>query len=186
MSIQGSLAEHSLPEIVQLIAGSSKTGCLHLSESGASGQIYIVEGGIVHAQIGAVSGDEAVYQLAIWDRGEFRFENGAVSGAGTVTRDNTTLLMEAARRLDEWRVLRKKLPSLDLVPEFVIPETKEAQINLNTSEWLLLSKIDGRRSIRGIAQACGLSNFDACKILYGLVATSLIRLAEPSSAARPA
>jgi hypothetical protein len=51
--------------------------------------------------------------------------------------------MEAARRLDEWRVLSKKVPSVDMVPEFVVQDSREGQINLNTSEWLILSKIDG-------------------------------------------
>jgi hypothetical protein len=84
--------------------------------------------------------------------------------------------MEAARRLDEWRVLSKKIPSTEMVPEFVVQENREGQINLNTSEWLILSKIDARRSIKAIAAACGLSVFDAAKILYGLIATGLIRL----------
>jgi hypothetical protein len=88
--------------------------------------------------------------------------------------------MEAARRLDEWRVLSKKIPSVELVPQFVILENREGQINLNTSEWLILSKIDGQRSIKQIAQASGLSVFDAAKILYGLIATGLIRLKDAS------
>jgi hypothetical protein len=86
--------------------------------------------------------------------------------------------MEAARRLDEWRVLSKKIPSIDLIPEFVVQESREGQINLNTSEWLILSKIDGHRSVKAIGQASGLSVFDASKILYGLIATGLIRLRE--------
>ena len=65
--------------------------------------------------------------------------------------------MEAARRLDEWRVLSKKIPSTDMIPEFVVQENREGQINLNTSEWLILSKIDGHRSIKAIAAASGLS-----------------------------
>ena len=91
--------------------------------------------------------------------------------------------MEAARRLDEWRVLSKKIPSTDMVPEFVVQENREGQINLNTSEWLILSKIDGHRSVKTIAAAAGLSVFDAAKILYGLIATGLIRLREPGRAA---
>ncbi len=94
--------------------------------------------------------------------------------------------MEAARRLDEWRVLSKKIPSVDLIPEFVILENREGQINLNTMEWLLLSKIDGQRSVRGIAKAAGLSVFDAAKLLYGLVATGLIRLKDPAVVAAAA
>ena len=91
--------------------------------------------------------------------------------------------MEAARRLDEWRVLSKKIPSVDLVPEFVILESREGQINLNTMEWLLLSKIDGQRSVKQIAAAAHMGVFDTAKLLYGLVATSLIRLKEPGPAA---
>jgi hypothetical protein len=93
--------------------------------------------------------------------------------------------MEAARRLDEWRVLSKKIPSVDLVPEFVIQESREGQINLNTVEWLLLSKVDGRRTLRAIGAATGLSAFDAAKVLYGLVATGLIRLKEPAGGDAP-
>lgn len=186
MSFQGSLSELPLPDVVQLVSSSGKTGCFHLTDGDIKGQIYIHEGKIVHAQVEDLSGEEAVYQLAIWSKGEFFFETGASVAANTITKTNTNLLMEAARRLDEWRVLQKKVPSMDLVPEFVIPEGREGQINLNTSEWLILSKIDGRRSIKAIANASSHSTFDACKILYGLIATNLIRLKEPVAAPAPA
>lgn len=185
MSFQGSLSELPLPDVVQLVSSSGKTGCFHLTDGDIKGQIYIQEGRIVHAQVEDLSGEEAMYQLAIWSKGEFFFETGASVAANTITKTNTNLLMEAARRLDEWRVLQKKVPSMDLVPEFVIPEGREGQINLNTSEWLILSKIDGRRSIKAIANASGHSTFEACKILYGLIATNLIRLREPPAAPAP-
>jgi hypothetical protein len=50
-------------------------------------------------------------------------------------------------------------------------------------EWLLLSKIDGLRSVRQIAAEARMGVFDAAKLLYGLVATNLIRLREKSPAA---
>jgi hypothetical protein len=185
MSFQGSLSELPLPDVIQLVSSSGKTGCFHLTDGDVKGQIYIQEGRIVHAQVEDLSGEEAVYQLAIWSRGEFFFETGATVAANTISKTNTNLLMEAARRLDEWRVLQKKVPSMELVPEFVIPEGREGQINLNTSEWLILSKIDGRRSIKAIANASSHSTFEACKILYGLIATNLIRLREPAAAPAP-
>jgi hypothetical protein len=190
MAFQGSLAELHLPDIIQLISVSGKTGVFHLTDGQLRGEIYLNEGKIVHAQLEDATGEEAVYALAIWRQGEFRFDPGEPTDRQTITKSNTNLLMEAARRLDEWRVLSKKIPSTDLVPEFVMQETREGQINLNTSEWLILSKIDGQRSVKGIAAASGLSVFDAAKMLYGLVAGNLIRLREPlggapTSAARP-
>jgi uncharacterized protein DUF4388 len=183
MAFQGSLAELHLPDIIQLISVSGKTGVFHLVDGPLKGQIYLHEGKIVHAALEDVLGEEAVYALAIWSQGDFKFEPGIATEQRTINKSNTNLLMEAARRLDEWRVLSKKIPSTDMIPEFVVQDAREGQINLNTSEWLILSKIDGGRSIKGIAQAANLSVFDASKILYGLVATGLIRLRDSTTSA---
>jgi hypothetical protein len=179
MAFQGSLAELHLPDIIQLVSVSGKTGVFHLNEGAQRGQIWLLDGRIVHSELDELAGEEAVYALAIWRKGEFRFEAGVAAPRHTIQKNNTSLLMEAARRLDEWRVLSKKIPSVDLVPEFVILDSREGQINLNTMEWLLLSKIDGRRSVKQIADATGMGVFDAAKLLYGLVATNLIRLRDP-------
>ena len=182
MAFQGSLAELHLPDIIQLISVSGKTGVFHLADGTLKGQIFLHDGQIVHAELEDASGEEAVYALAIWSRGDFKFEPGVATEHRTISRSNTNLLMEAARRLDEWRVLSKKIPSTEMVPEFVVQDNREGQINLNTSEWLILSKIDGNRSIKQIALASGLSVFDAAKILYGLIATGLIRLKDAGAA----
>lgn len=186
MAFQGSLAELHLPDIIQLISVSGKTGVFHLTDGGLKGQIYLNDGKIVHAELDDVAGEEAVYALAIWSQGDFRFDPGVATEHRTISKSNTNLLMEAARRLDEWRVLSKKVPSTDMIPEFVVQEGRDGQINLNTSEWLILSKIDGQRSVKSIAFAASLSVFDAAKILYGLIATGLIRLRQPAALARAA
>jgi hypothetical protein len=179
MAFQGSLSELHLPDIIQLVSVSGKTGVFHLADGPRHGQIWLLDGRIVHAEVDELAGEEAVYALAIWKSGEFRFEANAAAPRQSIQKSNTGLLMEAARRLDEWRVLSKKIPSVDLVPEFVILDSREGQINLNTMEWMLLSKIDGQRSVKQVATSAGISSFDAAKLLYGLVATNLIRLKEP-------
>ena len=182
MAFQGSLSELHLPDIIQLVSVSGKTGVFRLNDGAHHGNIWLHEGRIVHAEHDDLSGEEAVYALAIWRTGEFRFEAGVPTPRQSIQKSNTNLLMEAARRLDEWRVLSKKVPSVELVPEFVILESREGQINLNTMEWLLLSKIDGQRSVKQIAAAAGMSVFDSAKLLYGLVATNLIRLRQAGPA----
>src|SRR6266850_5386048 len=166
MAFQGSLAELHLPDIIQLVSVSGKTGVFHLVDGHLKGQIYLHEGRIVHATLDEVSGEEAVYALAIWNQGDFMFEPAAPSEVRTISKSNTNLLMEAARRLDEWRVLSKKIPSVEMIPEFVVPESREGQINLNTSEWLIITRIDGRRSIIEIGRTLSMSAFEVAKILY--------------------
>jgi len=179
VTFQGSLAELRLADLLQLVAVSAKTGVFHLSEGAARGEVYLSEGHLVHATLGATVGEEAIYALAGWEKGEFRFDPGVVAPRRSVEKSNTFLLMEAAQRLDEWKLISQRIASADLIPEFVVDQKEDGQINLNTREWMILSKIDGRRSINTIAAECGMPAFDACRLLYGLVSTNLIRLRDP-------
>jgi hypothetical protein len=131
---------------------------------------------MVHAAVGDLIGEEAIYSLAIWNHGEFQFNPGEDSDRQTITKSNTNLLMEAARRLDEWRVLSKKIPSVELVPELLARENRHEQVTLNPQEWMLITKIDGRRSIVEIGRALNMSSFDVAKILYGMITGELVQL----------
>jgi Domain of unknown function (DUF4388) len=180
MSLQGSLKHLQLADVIQLISVSGKTGMFHLKKEEHLGQIYLKDGNIVHAELDEIRGEEAVYELAIWNDGEFHFEPDVEPAVRTISKSNTNLLMEAARRLDEWRVLSRKIPNLDMIPEFVVDQGSDrGQIQLNTHEWLILSKINGKQDIRTIAQAANVAVFDICKVLYGLVTHGLVALKEP-------
>ena len=186
MSLQGSLKHLHLADVIQLISVSGKTGMFHLKKEDHVGQIYLKDGNIVHAEVDEIKGEEAVYELAIWSEGEFNFEPDVEPSVRTISKTNTNLLMEAARRLDEWRVLSKKIPSLDLIPEFVVDQNQDrGQIQLTTSEWLILSKINGKQDIRTISKNCNLAVFDVSKVLYGLVTHGLVSLKNPVIAPVP-
>ena len=180
---QGSLKELHLPDVIQLVSVSSKTGAFHLQKDNDEGIIYLEMGRIVHALLGTTEGEEAVYAMATWNEGSFRFVPEEAPPRHTITKNNTNLLMEAARRLDEWKVLSKKIPSLEMVPRFDMPQGKQGKINLNTQEWLILSKVNGNASIAEIAITSGLSPFDVAKMLYGLVTMNLVHLDPPKKGA---
>ena len=76
MAFQGSLSELHLPDIIQLVSVSGKTGVFRLIDGSHRGDIWLNEGRIVHAEHEDLAGEEAVYALAIWRTGEFRFEAG--------------------------------------------------------------------------------------------------------------
>src|ERR1051325_5113619 len=122
MAFQGSLKELPLPDIIQLVSVSGKTGKFTLSREHERGFIYLKNGQMVHAFVGDLIAEEAIYALDIWNAGEFQFNPGEEPDRQTITKSNTNLLMEAARRLDEWRVLSKKIPSVEYVPELLARE----------------------------------------------------------------
>ena len=180
MSFQGSLKELPLPDIIQLVSVSGKTGRFTLTRDNERGAIFLKNGQMVHAMIGELIGEEAIYALAIWNHGEFQFEPGAEADRQTISKSNTNLLMEAARRLDEWRVLSKKVPSVEYVPELLTRENRHEQITLNPQEWMIVTRIDGRRSIVDIGKTLNISSFDVAKILYGMITSELVSLKKKS------
>lgn len=180
MAFQGSLKELPLPDIIQLVSVSGKTGKFTLTRDAEHGFIFLKNGQMVHAALNDLVGEEAIYALAIWNSGEFQFNPGDEPDRQTINKSNTNLLMEAARRLDEWRVLSKKIPGVDYVPELLAREGRHEQVTLNPHEWRLVTKIDGHRSIVEIGQALNISAFEASKILYGLITGELVQLKKKS------
>ncbi len=185
MSFQGSIQELPVPDIIQLVSVSGKTGMFMLVRGGERGFIYLRNGRIVHAELGSLSGEEAVYALAIWSTGDFQFSPGRETESVTIEKTNTSLLMEAARRLDEWKVLARKIPGVEYVPVLKAREMGEA-ITLSPPEWNLLICIDGRRSVEDLARATRSNSFDTAKILYGLVTADLVEMRSREAAARAA
>lgn len=181
MAFQGSLKELPLPDIIQLVSVSGKTGVFALTRDGdSSGEIYLRSGQIVHAHVGDLQGEEAVYELAIWPEGDFVFTPGTETPLTTIHKSNTNLLMEAARRIDEWQVLSKRIPSTRLVPVFT-NQAATTSVSLTPQEWGLICKVDERRSIEEIAVGLDMSAFEVCKLLYGLITSGLVGLKEDLS-----
>ncbi|HEU5162233.1 MAG TPA: DUF4388 domain-containing protein, partial [Thermoanaerobaculia bacterium] len=186
MAFQGSLKELPLPDIIQLVSVGGKTGRFTLNREGEEGVIFLRNGNIVHAHVGDLVGEEAIYALSIWSDGEFVFAPAEETTEQTIKRSNTNLLMEAARRSDEWKVLSRKIPSVDMVPELDARPSRHEQVALTPQEWQLVTKIDGRRSIAEIAPLLEMSPFDVAKVLYGLLTAELAVLKKESPRPAPA
>jgi hypothetical protein len=182
MSLHGSLSELPLPDVIQLVSVSGKTGAFEIQSSEAHGKIYLRDGQIVDAQVGQLRGDSAVYEMAIWTQGNFSFNPGESSDQVTIHMSNASLMMEAARRLDEWRVLSRKIPSLDLVPYFTTREHGADQVTLSPQEWILVTRIDGEQTIEQIANQLKWAPFDVSKLLFGMITTGLVALGSPGDA----
>jgi hypothetical protein len=179
MSLQGSLSELPLPDVIQLVSVSGKTGAFEIQGQHSTGKIFLRDGQIVDALVGRLRGDSAVYDMAIWSQGTFSFKPGEESDQITVHMSNANLMMEAARRLDEWRVLSRKIPSLDLVPYFTSREHAADQVTLSPQEWILVTRIDGEKTIEEIASDLKWAPFDVSKLLFGMITSGLVALAKP-------
>jgi hypothetical protein len=176
MAFQGSLEELPLPDVIQLVAASGKSGRFLMSGKLGEGSIVLREGQIIHSSCGVLAGDEAFYELATWQEGSFRFEQSDESATQrTIEKSNTNLLMAAAQRIDEWKVLVSRVPSTSMVPVFR-EDGGRTPISLTPREWQVIRKVDEHRSIDEISNAIKMSSFEVSKTVYGLITSNLIEL----------
>ena len=177
MAFQGSLRELPLPDVIQLVAVSGKTGVFALRSGTESGRIFLRRGQIVHASTGSLAGEQAVYELARWSEGDFNFTPDTETDTVSIEKSNTNLLMEAARQIDEWKILSKKIGSTKMVPVFA-PHASRVSVSFTPPEWAVITKVDERRSIDEIAAGLGLGAFEVCKVIYGLLTSGVLELHE--------
>ena len=124
--------------------------------------------------------ENVVFELMSWREGFFSFEERVVANVPVDARiriSTESLLMEGARRIDEWSRIADKVPSLSVVPTLAPVEGDRASVlDLLPHEWEVLMMIDGERDLRRIAGTLGGSEFDIAKIAYGLLTTGVVTL----------
>lgn len=114
--------------------------------------------------------EEAIYHLFTWARGNFFFEADEMPEADIlVSISPDSLLLEAARRVDEWSQIEKKIPSLDLIFEVEVDRLFASEIELNSEQETIARLFDGSRSVSEVADVLGIDEFDVGRALYGLI-----------------
>ena len=179
MTLRGNLKDFELSDLLQLLHMSLKNGALKITSSEGEGIIYIENGIIKDARINEEEGEIAMAKIMQWKEGIFEFLPNIKSSKNTINLPIPNLLLEIARKIDEWKVIEKIIPSLDAIFEIEPnPDTDVEEIELNKNEWKVLSRIDGKKSIKEIADSLKIDAFETAKIFYGLATSGLIRMKE--------
>jgi hypothetical protein len=123
--------------------------------------------------------ESVVFELMSWREGFFSFEERTredIPHDIRITVSTESLLMEGARRIDEWSRIDDVIPNLEVIPELA-PEDADregAMLDLLPHEWQVLTMIDGARDLRAIAASLGRDEFEIAKIAYGLATTGIV------------
>jgi hypothetical protein len=120
---------------------------------------------------------DIVYKLFTWAEGIFRFDANELPPPGNITIpiDLESVIMEGSRRLKEWEILQEELPDLDISLRFTDrPDARLKNINLTVEEWRVVSFVNPRNTVRQIAKANNLSDFEIRRIVYGMLQAGLV------------
>jgi hypothetical protein len=114
--MSGVIEEIPLPDLLQLLSTSRKSGVLKVGAPHGVGKIYLRKGQIYFAAINddfGVSPQKAIYRMLTWITGTFELEPQVeMQVMEEISESTEGLLMEGVRQLDEFRQLQKSMPPL--------------------------------------------------------------------------
>jgi len=105
-NLSGSLAQLSVPDLLQTAEANRKSGRISLrhgnQEGARQGTLWLRDGRVVNAEVeGGPRGREGVYEMAFWEEGTFLADFTPVAVPERIFEPTAALLLEAMRRRDE-------------------------------------------------------------------------------------
>lgn len=151
----------------------------HRASNDKFGRVVVRLGFVTEEQLKTalkVQVSEIIYECMAWRSGIFEFDEELVlpEDAVTISVNVSNLIMEGARRIDEWEECLSLLPDEHAI--FVVvdnPGTAE-RISLSLPEWKILFKLDGQRTIAEVVKESDKEPLEVYRIIYGLLKNKLI------------
>lgn len=150
-------------------------------DGGQFGQLCVQSGVMTDAELRdslKIQVSEIVYDAFLWDGGTFSFvqETSLPAHAVTISIDLANLIMEGARRIEEWEQCLKLLPDQSTIFR-VVATPRDEKITLTAEEWKILFMINGQRTIAELCEDSEDDPLNVYRLLYGLRANKLIEVA---------
>lgn len=123
--------------------------------------------------------EETLYDLFLWDEGEFIFEElkEIKEDFVPISLDATSLILEGIRRKDEWGRISKLIKSTKVVLSRK-GKLSEAKDEISSFEMRTLEAIDGIKSLEEIALELHATDFNICFAAYCLCSKGLAEIKE--------
>lgn len=154
------------------------------------GQVLLDSSQITFDQLDAIVRqqiEDTIFEILRWEGGKFTFESDLLAEEDIGIKVSVeNLVMESARRFREWHQISRVVPSLEAVPRFNDEEGGSVEVALTPEEWSFVSRVDGRHTINQLAKACGFTDLEAGRTVFGLVTAGLLTLDLPTGVEVPA
>lgn len=185
MSLEGSLETVALPEVLQLLSDTSKTGELLVRGDRGDGRLWFAQGRLAGFQVARTEQSaDALFDLLRNAGGRFSFEADAevaddAHKVGEEENELRPVLDVAQARLAEWTEIVAVVPSLKHVVTLA-SKAPRARLHLDSAQWELLVAVGEGRTVEDILERASLPEFEGCKSLKVLVNSGLAQVAEPA------
>jgi len=171
-SMSGSIEEIPLPDLLQLLSTSRKSGVLVLRSDGGVGKLYMRKGQIYFASIDdsfKMGPRKAIIRMLSWTSGFFELEPPDERAVLEELQDSTEgLLMESMRQLDEYQVISERLPPMSA--GIAIPRPLEPKLrDLSPEELDVFQAALTAGNLRALFDECPLTDLQVAEKVKGLL-----------------
>ena len=162
-----------LTDALGFLCKQKRTGKLQISVEGKSGEVFITDGKITHAQFEQCMGLQALVFMLAWENGKYNFTPKDTSDKTTIELEANKVLALLAQRKDEWHRIDQDNPLNRDTVLCLLPEAR-GTIRLKKEDWDILARIDGRRSLQEISDDLYMAPLDLVKTIYRFREAGLI------------
>ena len=148
------------------------------------GELTVQQGLLTEEQLRSflkIQVSEVIYDVLLWHGGRFAFyeELDLPAGAVTISIDLPNLIMEGARRIEQWGECQRLLPDSSVVFR-VVTSPRDDKISLTADEWKMLFLVNGQRTLEDLVRDSEDDPLEVYRIVYGLHANKLIEVFKPA------
>jgi len=103
MALKGTLSDLGLVTLLQFPNSSRRSGLMSIVVDDKKADLYYLDGNLVHARLGDLTGQQVLVEMVDWKDGAFTFETGITTDEVTIEKDLHRLIMWALKERDEIR-----------------------------------------------------------------------------------
>jgi hypothetical protein len=170
--MSGVIEEIPLPDLLQLLSTSRKSGVLTIASRAGIGKIYMRKGQIYFAAINdnfAIKPQKAIYRMLTWTTGTFELEPSVEMQVMEEVQESTeALLMEGVRLLDEYRQIEASVPPVDAALAVPTPLAGKLR-DLTPVELDVFQLVLDHGQVQSVLDHYQGSDLEAAQVLIGLL-----------------
>lgn len=124
--------------------------------------------------------EESIFDTFLWSVGSFEFHDGAGSHQKSMllSLDVIGIVLEGARRQDDWKRIRKVVKGGDAILS-PIPEAIAERLPLASDDAYVLARLDGIKRVDQLVIEIRMPEYKVNRLLFDLYEKGLVRIVNP-------
>jgi len=148
------------------------------------GKILVTTGAIEEKQLHQLlrlKAEESIYNVFSWGEGEFRFLDDVLPENALVRMnlDVTAIVLEGVQRVDEWRRIRKVIPTGEAIPVAMVEMAEFDTAELDPGARQILELVNDERTVEEIQLQTHSSEYHICRVLFEQYQQGRLKIIRP-------